>query len=367
MRQIKLVTIPSLVILTLMLAAMHPGVVRAADDPVEIEFTGTVTRIGEPSGTFGVDVDTGNGTLAYTVYPPAEFDWELIAVGDTVAVEGTLIDNFTVQATKVEIEEEEPIEIEFTGTVTAVDEDGGTITVEVESDGGTEQYDVQVPEGFDWEGIEVGDTVEVEGWLQEDGSVIATRIVVEDEDDDDDDDDGQGDHGHYCRNVDDPDIVHPVGGAIAERYGVDYEEVMYWFCEESMGFGQIMLALQTADDGDVSYEEFLNRRLAGEGWGQIWKDLGLIGRLKDADPPEEEEAENLSTSSQNRGAANKVDKAHKTTGKPDKADKTDKADNPGKTNQSGPPDKPDKPDKQSKPDKPDKPEKPDKPGKPDKS
>jgi hypothetical protein len=447
MRQIKLVTIPSIVILTLMLAAVNPGMVRAADDPVSIEFTGTVTQIGEPAGAFGVDVDTDNGSLAYTVYPPAGFDWETIEVGATVAVEGTLTDNFTVQATKVEVEEDgpieiefagtvaavnqgegviavdvetdgdtvqylvyvpdgfdweaievgdtvevegtligeltvdatkveveedEPIEIEFTGTITDINEDGGTITVEVETNDGTEQYVVEVPEDFDWEGIEIGDLVEVEGWLQDDGTVIATRIVVEDEDDDDDDD-GQGDHGHYCRNVDDPDIVHPVGGAIAERYDVNYEEVMYWFCEESMGFGQIMLALQTADDGDVSYEEYLDRRLAGEGWGQIWKDLGLIGRLKDAEPPEGEELEDSSSSPQIQETGNGADKDGKTTGKPDKADepdkpdKVDKADKPDKTNQAGPPDKPDKPDKAGKPDKPDKSNKPDKSDKPDKS
>jgi hypothetical protein len=364
MRQIKLVTIPSLVILALMLAGISPGTIRAANDPVKIEFTGTVKQIGEPAGSLGVEVDSGNGTLAYTVYPPADFDWE-VEVGDMVEVEGTLIDNSTVQATKLEVEEEEPIEVEFTGTVKEIDEEGGTITVEVETDDGTTtQYTVRVPEDFDWEGIESGVTVEVEGLLQDDGSVIATRIVVEDEDDDDD---GQGDHGHYCRNLDDPDIVHPVGGAIAQRYGVDYEEIMKWFCEESMGFGQIMLALQTADDGDVSYDEFLERRLAGEGWGQIWQDLGLIGRLKDAEPPEEEDSANPSNSPQNPGAANKGDKADKTTGKPAKPDKVDKADKPEKTNQAGPPAKPDKPDKPDKANKPNKPNKPDKPDKPDKS
>ncbi len=58
---------------------------------------------------------------------------------------------------------------------------------------------------------------------------------------------------------------------------------MTWFCgdEEMEGFGvgQIMLALSIQTQ--VPEEEaaaLLERRAAGEGWGQIKQDLGLIGR-----------------------------------------------------------------------------------------
>ena len=322
MKKIKLFTIPSLVILALLLAAVNPGMVRASDeDPIEIEFIGTVTEIDHENETLTVEVETNNGSSSFLVYPPDDFDWE-VAMGDTVEVEGTLIDELTVAATKVEVQEDEPIEIEFTGTVTVIDDGAGTITVEVETDDGPIAFLVYVPDGFDWEAIQLGDTVEVEGFLQDDGSVLATRIVVER--DDDDDDDGEGNQGFFCRNLDNPGIVHPVGRAIAARYDVDYEEVMVWFCEEHMGFGQIMLALQTAGDGEESYEEYLSRRLAGEGWGQIWQELGLIGRPKDADPPEEEDADEPSSGLQNQRVIKEIGRpdhvrVNKATGEPDQA------------------------------------------------
>ena len=174
MKKIKLFTIPSLVTLALLLAAVNPGMARAADeDPIEIEFIGTVTEIDLDNETLTVEVETNNGSSSFLVYPPDDFDWE-VAMGDTVEVEGTLIDELTVAATKVEVQEDEPIEIEFTGTVTVIDDGAGTITVEVETDDGPIAFLVYVPDGFDWETIQLGDTVEVEGFLQDDGSVLAT-------------------------------------------------------------------------------------------------------------------------------------------------------------------------------------------------
>jgi hypothetical protein len=75
----------------------------------------------------------------------------------------------------------------------------------------------------------------------------------------------------------DTDLVHPVGNRLATRYEVPYEQVMGWFCN-GMGFGQIMLALHTARLTDAQPEYLLNRRAAGEGWGDIWQEAGLIGR-----------------------------------------------------------------------------------------
>ena len=71
-----------------------------------------------------------------------------------------------------------------------------------------------------------------------------------------------------------------------------YNEVMSWFCDDGMGFGQIMLALQPAEiteDPDDDAPLYLERRADGEGWGEIWQDLELIGRSGDerAGPPEE--------------------------------------------------------------------------------
>jgi len=84
----------------------------------------------------------------------------------------------------------------------------------------------------------------------------------------------------FCGN---PTAVHPVGNKLATDYGVPYEDVMGWFCQEGAGygFGQIMLALRTAKLTGGAPEVYLSRRTAGEGWGQIWKDVGLVGKNKD--------------------------------------------------------------------------------------
>jgi hypothetical protein len=98
----------------------------------------------------------------------------------------------------------------------------------------------------------------------------------------------------FCPGGELEDMVHPVATAIADTYEVEVDPeteqteedvVEGWFCE-GFGFGQIMLALQTADMSDeATAEELLGRRDEGEGWGQIWQELELIGRPEDAGPP----------------------------------------------------------------------------------
>ena len=84
----------------------------------------------------------------------------------------------------------------------------------------------------------------------------------------------------------DPELIHPVAAKLVARYegiyDVTYDQVMVWFCDDGMGFGQIMLALRTAALTDDDPGTLLERRAAGEGWGEIWQDLGLIGRARTA-------------------------------------------------------------------------------------
>ena len=83
---------------------------------------------------------------------------------------------------------------------------------------------------------------------------------------------------YFCE--DNPGVEHPVGSHLAAAFDVSYDLVMEWFCEDEMGFGQIMLALTTAEvpGGEAKAADFLARRAGGEGWGQIWRSLDLIGR-----------------------------------------------------------------------------------------
>jgi hypothetical protein len=254
-----------------------PAALAQEEEPVEIEFTGVVTAIDLEANTFTVETDLAE---IYVVVPPEDFDLTALEIGDLVEVEGVLAEDGTVLASKVvvETEEVEPVEIEFTGVVTAIDLEGNTFTVENEAG---EVYVVTPPEGFDLTTLEVGDTVEVEGILAEDGTVMATKvaIVTEEEDEEDVDDDVN----FFCREG--TEAQHPVGASIAARYDVEYEQVMAWFCDGKFGFGQIMLALQTAQMTGGDADELLARRAGGEGWGQIWISMELIGKPGDANPP----------------------------------------------------------------------------------
>lgn len=176
---------------------------------------------------------------------------------------------------------QEDDEIEFTGTVSLIDPAAGTFTVEVESeDGSAESYLIVAPEGFDFDTLEVGDVVEVEGILEDD-QVMADKVDIEDAEEEDEEE-GEEKGGFFCANADER---HPVAQGIATTYEQPYEQVIGWFCD-GFGLGQIMLALHTAELTGESAETFLARRAGGEGWGQIWLDFELIGRPKDAGPPE---------------------------------------------------------------------------------
>lgn len=184
-------------------------------------------------------------------------------------------------------DEEEPVEIEFTGRVTAIDTLGGTLTVETDD---AEVFIVLPPEGFDLSLVALGDLYEVEGTLGEDGIVLASKLKFEDDDADEaeseeQDEEDQEDKGlsFFCRPEAQKD--HPFAAALAETYGTETSEIMGWFCDGGHGFGQIMLALQTASRMGVDAGELLTRRSAGDGWGKIWVEMGLIGKDREAHPP----------------------------------------------------------------------------------
>ncbi|MGD8905237.1 MAG: DUF5667 domain-containing protein [Anaerolineae bacterium] len=82
----------------------------------------------------------------------------------------------------------------------------------------------------------------------------------------------------YCVGVE----PHPVAQRLAETYGVAYEDIMTWFCEGRYGLGEIMHALQTSDDEDGNApDQVLLRKTELGGWGQVWQELGLIGKPDD--------------------------------------------------------------------------------------
>jgi hypothetical protein len=90
---------------------------------------------------------------------------------------------------------------------------------------------------------------------------------------------------------------HPVAAGIVATYeettGVDYDQVMTWFCMDGYGFGEIMLALETSKflSGSEDWEgEFLDpadlllRKAESGSWGAVWttirEALDINGRPK---------------------------------------------------------------------------------------
>lgn len=199
-------------------------------------------------------------------------------------------------------------EVEIMGTITAIDEGAGSFTVETE-DGQT--HTVFPAEGFDFSILVVGESVEVEGTLNEDGTISALQVRVEQDDDPVEEDDDPA-TGYFCMQSERP---HPFGARLAERYDVEYETLQEWFCD-GFGWGQVMLALQTGQITGEDPEALLEARRGGQGWGQIWQELKLIGRPEHAGPPNDEDG----------------------NGRPDFAGPPDDEDGNGRPDFAGPPD-----------------------------
>jgi hypothetical protein len=98
----------------------------------------------------------------------------------------------------------------------------------------------------------------------------------------DDDMDDDMDDSAICSG----EIIQPALEGLASTFGVSYEELLPYFCE-GFGVGEIKLALETAEkDVDMTWDELLEARRSA-GWGEIWQELGLIGKDKeDNDNPE---------------------------------------------------------------------------------
>ena len=101
---------------------------------------------------------------------------------------------------------------------------------------------------------------------------------------DDDSDELTEEESEYCVGVE----PHPVAQRLAATYDATYEDIMLWFCVEGYGFGEIMHALQTSnpEEDDGKPVELLHLKTKLGGWGQVWQELGLIGRPDDK--PEKE-------------------------------------------------------------------------------
>ena len=184
---------------------------------------------------------------------------------------------------------ESPEDISYVGVIVGINGDDGSLDIEVPLETGElVVFTVQMPDDFDFTTVTDGDSFEITGILGDDGVIVPPE-------------DGSAftGNGNFCSS---PDEEHPTGASIAESYGVEYSDVMGWYCDNApdggdgsedggtskTGFGEIKLALETAEITGGSAEELLALRSEGQGWGQIWKELGFNGKPKDDDVLDDE-------------------------------------------------------------------------------
>jgi hypothetical protein len=106
---------------------------------------------------------------------------------------------------------------------------------------------------------------------------------------DDDTDDEEGKDGHYCTTED----IHPHAAQLAEKYsdlvayGATYENIMIWFCQYNLGFGEIEQAFKLfrlyqeeillITEVNV-IQDIIDMRLSGLGWGQVKQKIATLAR-----------------------------------------------------------------------------------------
>ncbi len=206
--------------------------------------------------------------LAISITLAATMLMALLTAGTVLAAEG---DEVTIAGTVIGINEEE-------GTL-LIDVDGDEITLE-------DQFTVYVGANFKFDFIAVGDLIEVTGIEGEDGSITITELKIQERKKDQiKTQDGEGD-AYFCAI--DTEKVHPVAEKIALTYGVPSETIMVLLCAENpVSLGQIMLALQTAALTGEDFTTYLTGDMDEFHWGQIWQEFGVTGKPDKGIPPGE--------------------------------------------------------------------------------
>ncbi len=180
-----------------------------------------------------------------------------------------------------------PGKVNLEGEIIAVGEAGQTITIQTTAeDGEEEDFEIHFPTEyvFNFTVDDEGTFVHVKGELQEDGTILAEWVKPVDIEEDDD---GSKEDSAYCSG--EKEKPHPAALFLAHTFGKEIEEIMGYFCD-GFGFGQISLALQTEKVTGIHYGVLLAYRADGQGWGEIWEDLGYNGKPKSDEktPPGQE-------------------------------------------------------------------------------
>jgi hypothetical protein len=201
---------------------------------------------------------------------------------------------------------ESPEEMEFSGTVTIVDngsftfktEDEVLITVGAIEDGsfqltvgGDKSLTILVPDDFEFEDIAIDSEFELNIKYNKG---LEEWMLYKLEEEEQEEEREREEEGYFCSE--DAEEQHPVALAIVDTYKEDFPDISYetvigMFCEGEgeegsarTGFGNIMLAFHTAEETGEDVNDILAMKEDGTGWGKIWQEMGLIG--KDSEKPE---------------------------------------------------------------------------------
>ncbi len=179
-------------------------------------------------------------------------------------------------------------EVTIAGTVIEINEEEGTLLIDVDGDKNTteDQFIVYVGANFKFDSTAVGDLIEVTGIEGEDGSITLSELKIQERIKDQVKlQDGEGD-AYFCAA--DTEKVHPIAEKVALTYGVPYETILGLLCAENpVSLGQIMLALQTAALTGEDFTTYLAGDMDEFHWGQIWQEFDIKGKPDKGIPPGE--------------------------------------------------------------------------------
>lgn len=198
-------------------------------------------------------------------------------------------------------------EITIAGTVIEINEEEGTLLIDVDGDETTleDQYTVYVGDNFKFDSTDVGDLIEVTGTEGEDETIIIlSELKIQERIKDQVKlQDGEGD-AFFCAA--ETDKVHPIAEKIALTYGVPYETILGLLCAENpVSLGQIMLALQTAALTGEDFTTYLTADMDEFHWGQIWKEFDVKGKPDKGIPPGEIKSGENAEGNEDQGQKNK--------------------------------------------------------------
>ena len=236
-----------------------------------------------PVYTLTVDVTEADDSITTYSVSVDQTTYDAVSIGDIIEFTGTETDDSLTDAVEFDATGEGAINVigsQVTGTVVSCSDITGIIVIDVAG----EEVSLRLPEGTTCADYpEVGEEATVGG--EEDVQEVKN--------------DFDGTRGYYCT---DAESTHPMVSRLAERYGVDEAKIRGWFCS-GFGFGEIMLALQTASTTGLTPDEYLAQRGSGLGWGQIWKMDGLVASEGDALPPGQAKKNNPDMAPGNSGNA----------------------------------------------------------------